>query len=679
MTSTQRYRLDVELLEDLHSGTGTTSGELDAVQCRGRDGRPVVRDSHLTGLLREAAFELAELGVVTTADVYRMFGREGGARRRLACGSLRCTTDVSTRIWYSASRRPHDRGPETNLLRSREHVPAGTRFVAEMELRGSTHADLLANSVRRLTHLGARRRRDVGPIVADLQEIQPTPTTQIRGTPNAERPRLRIVLRLLEPACFGTAAVPENFIPTECYIRGQAVGGAFANWALDHDVAAADLLAGSAGVTFRPGLPLPQTRPTGKLADLEVMPIPLDVRSSKPPPQRRADCPHWAEAAYGYVGGEPSGSTPDDVGARSAKPKRPGAREFLFRAGPKADWLRFTPPVGRHMRNNAGEARRKRLPSSALYAREEIMEETDFLIEFDFTSDVEATAFVDRFRDVLIGLSWLKVGRGGTPAQVVDAEFMTTSPPDLDPGATEFRLTLLSDLIARGSHLGFLDTIDGPRLSMLAGCGSGGGGEIDVDQHVDRVVVHGFNAASGLPRSSVPCIRRGSVVICRGSNESGLRNLHDRLAPLPHLGERGAEGFGAFRLDAQPPKIAAAQNPAVAPDPLSSELEATLEEARRLAEQLLRAANDRPSRSQWHNQLDALRTVGSHAELVAWMDALERHARMQAGVVWESRLGLLRGLADAADDEGFPRALKVLRLAFGYVLRDARVSGTGDA
>jgi len=74
MSASQRYQLTVTLLEDLHSGTGTTSGHLDGVQTRGRNGRPVIRDSHLIGLMREAAFELVAFGRADDASVGRLFG-----------------------------------------------------------------------------------------------------------------------------------------------------------------------------------------------------------------------------------------------------------------------------------------------------------------------------------------------------------------------------------------------------------------------------------------------------------------------------------------------------------------------------------------------------------------------------------------------------------------------------
>ena len=51
----KRYRLSLTLLEDFHSGTGTGGSRgIDAMQFLDREGKPMIRATHLKGLLREA-------------------------------------------------------------------------------------------------------------------------------------------------------------------------------------------------------------------------------------------------------------------------------------------------------------------------------------------------------------------------------------------------------------------------------------------------------------------------------------------------------------------------------------------------------------------------------------------------------------------------------------------------
>ena len=465
-----------------------------------------------------------------------------------------------------------------------------------MDLRDASLADLLERTVRRVTHLGARRRRDTGRIACSFETIEAPVSAGIAGKPEGTRPRLRLLIRLLEPACFGTAPVPDNFIPTECFMRGQLVLGAFANWALAHSRPADDLMPSRGAMVFGVGLPMPEEPASGALGAWEVMPIPLDMRIPKPAAQRRSHWPYWAEDASPVTDAAAPATEQQESeeSARMAKLKRPGPREFLFRSAPTDPWQRYSVPVSRHMRNNAGEARRRNEPKSALYTREELLEDTAFLVDLTFSSTAIAEDFVDRFGEVLTGCGWLTVGRGSAPAMVTQAAFLKPSGRQALPaGATNFRLTLLSDLVARGPRLGFLDTIDAPALAGLAGKGADVVARIVTEAETDTETVHGFNASSGQPRLAVPCVRRGSVITCRSDDEAALRSLYDALRPLEALGERQSEGFGAFRLDAAPPVIAKRPPAPVEPSPQVTAIEARLARARAVTDALGAVARER--------------------------------------------------------------------------------------
>jgi hypothetical protein len=672
MSHQTRYQLDVTLLEDLHSGTGSTGSELDAVQMRDRHGRPLIRETHLKGLLREAGYELVALGRAKVSEVEALFGRRGAdGRGRAICRSLRCEDNVQTIAWSASSRRIDDRGPREDLLRTREFVPAKTRFTGEIELVGPDLHELLAACVRRVTNLGARRRRGDGRIVTSFRPSELQDKTRLVGQPAPDRLRLRVILRLLEPACLATTGLPGNVVPTECYLRGQVIAAAFAGWALRRNLPAQALFFGAERPSFGPGLPLPNGwRPAASVARWEVMPIPLDVMSAKPPPQRRADLPWWAEQVL-----PPENATASNVPA--GKPKRPGDREFLFRKGATQPWRRYALGIGRHMRNNAGSAHREEKEKAELFAQDEIAEETGFLVDIVFPDKPAASAFVTELADLFNGRSWLRIGRGGAPAEVAHAEFLAAqSWPKPGKKKRSLRVTLLSDLIARGPHLGFLDDLDAAAFfSLIDGTPAAGSAVpgIAIATALDTSIVYGFNAATGLPRPATLCLRRGSVIAVTAGNEAELANLHGRLLRRQALGERTDEGFGWFRIDAEKPRIMAPAQTVSSPDPEASRRETLLSRARRLANELREMAPEMPRRSQCHAQLEAFSAARSRDELLRAVAELEAHAGRRAGKAWgTARPQRLRQIVEAESAESFAAARELIVFAIGHLLRDER-------
>jgi len=407
------------------------------------------------------------------------------------------------------------------------------------------------------------------------------------------------------------------------------------------------------------------------------MPIPIDMRTPKPAAQQRQDWPFWAEHAC-PVDPAPAAAETDDA-ATPRELKRPGAHEFLFRSEPDQEWQRYTPSVGRHMRNNAGEARRTNQPKSELYAREEVLEDTEFLIDITFPNGATADDFVSRFEDVLTGRAWLTLGRGGAPACITQAAFL---PPltrcALPPNADEFRLTLMSDLIVRGPRLGFLDGLDLGTLVELAGAPQDLADKITLDVECDTASVHGFNAASGLPRKTALCLRRGSVVVCSSGDHAALAALHGALRGCAALGERCSEGFGDFRVDVEPPMVASPPPERIAAHPLVTALETRLAAARAFADDLLARTDEQPSRSQWQTLLEDVRAIGSHADLVELIDHLAAHADRQAGAEWRPLVEPLRRRVVEIDAPSQATALTLLRDAIGHILRDERLAQAED-
>ncbi|MBM3298897.1 MAG: hypothetical protein FJY85_02980, partial [Deltaproteobacteria bacterium] len=213
---TTRYVLQVTLLEDLHTGTGTGGGGIDSVQAIDREGRPVIRGTHVRGVLREAANEYVRLAAKTLPDehdkqielrdqVIRLFGSESSrddspagrnapSRGALFVGSLRLKpskdgTGDGFILWSSTARgrierttgdepnsvrqEPLDRIPLEDTLRTVEFIPAGKCFEGEVSLLDERLKPLLDVCVKRVQCLGSSRTRGAGLVRMTLQPQPP--------------------------------------------------------------------------------------------------------------------------------------------------------------------------------------------------------------------------------------------------------------------------------------------------------------------------------------------------------------------------------------------------------------------------------------------------------------------------------------------------------------------------
>lgn len=676
-----RYILNVTLLEDLHSGTGATEGSLDAVQMRDRNGRPMITRSHLRGLLREVGFDLVRLGLVPMDDVNALFGRRGAlGRGALNLTGLRAVDDNTVSLnWTSTARRLDDRGPREDTLRTREHVGAGTLLSGEFEVSRHGLGELLELCVKRLVALGSRRNRGSGRIMTGLDAHFARPVRLTMGAPHGSRPRLRLQLKARDALCIAATGTPENLIKTECFVRGQALQGAFVSWLLDRNQNAADLLQGPDAPAFLNGYPLPfveredeldqqvsesSKQPAGNaednhrepamtaskewLAKCDVLPIPLDCPSYKPRPQIAADWPWWAET-------EAEDETEIDRAAQ--KPKRPGDREFLFRKDETEAWQRFEPSIAVRMRNDTGEARRRDADKQQLFSQEEISEDTNFVADIEFPSKEAADVFATRFAAVLERGEWLRLGRGGSPVEVVASTWLeektATGPVD---EADSIAVTLTSDLISRGDYFGFRTELDlnsfldlavndksvRDRLSSLP---------IGFKAFSDTVRVYGFNAVSGLPREPALAIRRGSRMRIDGPRDA-LTQLRDVLLESRALGERQLEGFGRFRVDILSSGNDVFSRFALVRGGLSADAKvASIERSYARAEVLAKKLGTGPSPTQWIALERRIQAARSHEEINGVLQDLANHAGRLAGKTWQGvKLNLLQDRNEVRQD-----------------------------
>ena len=162
-------------------------------------------------------------------------------------------------------------------------------------------------------------------------------------------------------------------------------------------------------------------------------------------------------------------------------------------------------------------------------------------------------AFIDAFAPLLCDGDWLAIGRGGQPVVVESITVLPGNPNNSfkdNACDDDWTLTLVSDLIVRGAHLGFLDNLDIDQLCDLAAIKKQDDWKVKLAV-AETEPVHGFNAVSGLQRAPALALRRGS---CWRITGTGSAALAKRLAEKAALGERTREGLGRFLIDAQPIK-----------------------------------------------------------------------------------------------------------------------------
>ena len=604
-------QLDMTALEDLHTGSGTGSGDVDALIERDRQGRPVVRSSHLRGLLREAGEELLDYGQITSAELERLLGAQGDGRGQLQLTSARTGDGRPGIIWGSTKRVVGGRSPDPDTLRFVEHAPAGSEFVVRLRLPDAQLLSLLERLLRRVDRVGGDRNRGSGLIRSTWERRAlpggPGPEGKGKGT------RLRLTLRNLEPLCLPLTGYPGNLIRTQSFIRGQTLLGGLGAWLIRTGRGAhLDLLR---RVSVGDALPLP----SGKSPVAAVVPIPLSVLNEKPR-AAGADIPWWAADASEARAFDSLYDESDS----DEKPKRPGVHEYLCRLEPKALWLRYTPNLTVRLRN--ATPKKGSADEANLFSLEEVAEDTCFQSELRFDDEPTATAFIEVFDPLLRATDWLALGRGGQPA-LVDGAVVSTA-PEHESAGDDWSLTLTSDLIARGDHLGFLDDLELDQLCDWAGVTRGSDWSLERGV-VETEAIHGFNGATGLRRAPALAIRRGSCWRVRGT---GSEALAAALFAKGALGERTREGFGRFVIGLQP--ICGMQRPtSTSSRPERNAAEELLDTGRRLSKLVKGEKTPSLSQLQW---LRAQALAADEQQLDQLLQAIESAPkdRPQGGKAW---------------------------------------------
>jgi hypothetical protein len=349
---------------------------------------------------------------------------------------------------------------------------------------------------------------------------------------------------------------PGNVVPGASFIRGQRLQGALLDWARQRDVDALEAVIGSA-VSVGNAWPLPasveaesvsppERRPdrprsasaaagAGGLEHWDVAPVPLSLYEKK----KTARDPRWPDwASRSGCADVPGGEdTLDQLRfdpARSSEWKRPKDRTFVFRRGPGQPWERFRPALDYHLRNRVparrGGAGDTVDREAALFATEEIAEDTRFLVDIHFAADAAARTFADRFAPLLDGSSWLCLGRGRRPVRV--EAFRWLEPPEVGAAG------------AGSGGAGAADTV-------RTGAGSTGAGA-PFDGELSAGAPDAGSRGEGAPDAG----SRSEGAPDAGSRSEGAPDAGSRSEGAPDAGSRSegapggaAEGAGSSRVD----------------------------------------------------------------------------------------------------------------------------------
>lgn len=626
----KRWTLTIEVLEDLHIGTGTGLGDIDSLQVRDRRGWPVLPASHIKGVLRQTAIEWwrADPEAVSQKQIDFLFGRTGRVQGQLQLSSAYLDAECATVVWGSTRIDPSTGTAQEQSLRFIEYIPAGVRFklLAQLPEDEAGSDELLRAILARSRQLGGGRNRGQGLVRWGLGESEESSKLPL-PPPESVPARLRLLLRDIDPICLARTGHPGNLIETESFIRGRAVRGALTSscLALGRPDWAQSFL--DPMLSWGDALPLPECETVERLAEVEVFPTPLSVGTPKATAPN-GDLPWWAVSGNAPslgARGEIDQSTLKNGERPREKLKRPADGEFLFRSSSQAPWQRYRPQILQRLHTRVPD-QGSGLEQS-LFSTEEIAENTRFLTDILVTDRSQAETLCQALSTLSTG--WLRFGRGGRP-MIIEKALWTSLPATPEVKENNFTLLLESDLIVRDDLGNFQERLDASTLARLTGLDAG-------DLHCDvnfseGIDVFGFNAATGLPRQAQRAIKAGSVARISGP---GAMPLRQALASRITLGECPEEGFGRFRIDGLPiPLKPEPQRALTAIDQKTTRAEELCSEAREWHDRF-GTSLQAPSASQWGDFRGRVQAATDAAHIDAIFLDIERAAEKHGGKAWK--------------------------------------------
>lgn len=589
-----RYDFSIELLEDLHTGTGMGDLVRDSLLARDEQGRPYIDRHHLRCLLRDNGVRLATILagtddlVVTHELVAMLFGTEGGRQRMLDCGSLRLREQISEAeanrsvlLWSASARRLHTRQPEESSLRTVEYLAAGTQLhgwfellrVSDPEQKESLETALRA-ILKFTRRLGGGRSRGDGQFkqvrfeasAAAKAKDHSFVAVQARSSKG-----YRLVFVNEEPLTLMRSAHAGNILGSESHVSGRTLLGGLVAAASGGQKPSSVLFA--SGVSMGNAYPVPSSVADDELSTIEVMPYPAHLHRFKAPPAQGGNGlqpPHWFAVSQASEQLDQTDidlfayklSLLDDqaseLGMSNVQLRRPKGELYLYRAGKKQPWYRFEQPLPVRMRNRRGDpVRAQPRKKSDLFSEQRIPAGTRFVTDCWFGDEAQTVqawqAALDTWRTTPI-----RLGRGKVPCRLLGV----SDGPDLasdaaldqqggaDPNVNWHRLTvtLTSDWrIPCPATLGDLGRLGEEQFEKLF---SPDGNMPEVFYEAQERQMHGsFNFASALPRRPYPVIRRGSSFCFASTSRNDVVALKQAIERQNAWGEGQREGYGRYRFD----------------------------------------------------------------------------------------------------------------------------------
>ena len=542
------FELTVTLLEDMHTGSGTGAGDFDALLSRDSRNLPMISASHWLGVWRYNLSRYLQSIGQSQDDCDNLFGKANNQRGKLTATALYSQDiELATLAWTAASRELYSREPKENTLRIKEFIPAGSHFKATLWLADDSLIPRLQRACQLTDTLGARRRRGDGQIQAALTEISETKAAL--SSSSFTTSSIRLLLRARDPICLPITGHPGNLIESECYIRGQVLRGALIAWLLRQNQPEVVRFWINKGIKVSNAYPLPirDSHDTESFRKWDIVPMPLNINFPKPSGAGSDGLPWWAKNNDNLKSVNRFSET-----STEEKLKRPVDGAFLFKDGIDNNWQSFTSSLAQRLRNSPPSVKH---PDGALFAQEEIPENTLFLADIEFLDNTIAQNILPTLSLILSGQDCLTLGRGGAPVTVENWFYSPNRESvKLEAEPTTLTITLTSDLIARSPSLGFYESLT-PQV-LLDLCGLLADDFVDTEwqrkSFCDHIDVYGFNAMTGLPRLPVRAIRRGSTLKITRCPVEKIKQVLQTLQVTESLGERCTEGFGHFRLEFEP-------------------------------------------------------------------------------------------------------------------------------
>ncbi len=624
------FRLDIELLEDLHSGAGVGNRAVDALLARDAQGRPCLFHSHLKGVLRESAARLDRLlGGNRAAELFGATQQIAGGAVALTSAYLDETADRAwdTLTWSSGAREQDSRRPASDRLGIAEFLAAGSRLTARLAVADS-FVPSLQEVVTSTDALGGDRNRGDGRVRLTLQrDIAAKPSS----VPIAEN-SVRVLLRALDPLFFPRTSEPNSsLIDGEPFVRGSAVSGALANLAMriQQPRIADAIWARQLSVSY--GWPLIDE--PEDLRGVIVAPAPLS-HGLKKTAMHSGALPWWSDRIERRL--ERNGDKPAPEGA--AIVSTDSGNTWRWYEAPMRGRLRIAVPSRALSQPTAADQQ--------LFLQQEICEWTYFLIDVEWAERDNGSDLARAMQALLDSGEWWSLGRGGRPLEVV--RYWPGKPPTTK-GSTRL---LIADALVRDP-----ETLQ-PQPSLFK---PGGLTNADIEAKEVATSLHGFNGVTRLPRDPVMVIRHGSSY--RATNGAALPSI-------PASIEYAHEGLNRT-IDIELP-VAIEQREVPAVEPRYLEDEASRERAWREARELI-ALPPRPSRSQirdlWSTVAYAQNDDDARERLRAHLEQTDSRAKRLEG--WHDALVSIDPRACSVDW----RTLCRLTLEWALVLeRDARAT-----